>query len=855
MQAAKMPISLFKVAWRYLLGHPLQSLLMLLGISLGVAVAVSVDVANASAARAFDLSVEAVVGRSTHYISGGPGGLPEETYTELRRAGLEIPMAPILSQLIVSEDLGDAPIQLLGIDPFAEQPFRSYLYSDETQANVEQIGAFYSVPGAILISIDLADRFGLAAGDSIQLNVNGQNRPGYIAGLIEPRDALSRRALENLVLADISTVQELSGRLGVLERIDLILPADDTQAAIEQVQSLLSRGAEILPAEGRSQAVEQMTAAFRTNLTALSLLGLTVGLFLIYNTMTFSVVQRRQTFGTLRALGVSGREIFILVLSEALLVGLLGSLFGILLGILMGRGAVDQVSQTINDVFFTLTVREVSLPTSSLVKGGLLGMAATLIAALLPAWEAAKSPPRRILSRSQLELISGKILARAALLGALMALGSGIVLASVELSLTASFACIFGVTIGLALTTPWLTQKLMPPISRILSFIGPLGRLGPREVSGSASRTSPAMAALMVAVAVTIGASLMVGSFRASVITWLDQILSNDVYGSVAGGSLAEPAIPIEPQILDRVHSWPGVETVHLLRNVEVDSPYGPITVSANDNPNDGNEQVYMAKQGSGSDVWAAVQDGAVMISEPLANRLDLWLGDEIVLFTEQGERSFPIAAVFSDYTSSRGNVTMWLANYRELWADDAVTAFSARAAEGVNVDELVEEMRSELNQFQFMNIRSNQGLRVETLEVFDRTFLITRALQLITTAVAFVGVLSAMLALQLEKQRQMGILKAVGLSLRQLWGLTLLETGLIGMVAGVLALPTGYVIAQILLQIINKRSFGWTLQLHLEAAPFIQALLIAVAAALLAGLYPAYRASRRSAADAMRFD
>ena len=850
-----MPASLFKFAWRYLLGHPLQSLLMLLGISLGVAVAVSVDVANASAARAFDLSVEAVVGRSTHYISAGPAGLADELYADLRRAGLEIPMAPVISQLIVSPDLGNTPLQLLGVDPFAEQPFRSYLFSQETQTGIEQIGAFYTVQGAVLVSIDLAEKFGLIVGDNIHVNVNGQSRDAYIVGLLEPRDALSRRALENLVLADISTVQELSGRLGALERIDLILPTDKQEVAKEKILPYLPANVEILPAEGRSQAVEQMTAAFRTNLTALSLLGLTVGLFLIYNTMTFSVVQRRQAFGTLRALGVTGREIFVLVLGEALLVGLFGSALGLVLGIILGRGAVDQVSQTINDVFFTLTVREVNLPASSLVKGALLGIAATFFAALLPAWEAAKSPPRRILSRSQLELLSGKILARAAFLGAAMAAVSLALLATVDLSLGASFACTFGVTIGLAFTTPWLTQRIMPLVSRLLGFIGPLGRLAPREVAGSASRTSPAMAALMVAVAVTIGASLMVGSFRASVINWLDQILSNDIYGSVAGASIAEPAIPIDPVILERVKTWPGVDAVRLLRNVEVDSPYGPITVSANDNPNDGNEQVYVAKQDSGIEVWAAVQDGAVMISEPLANRLGLWVGDKIVLFTQKGEHSFPIVAVFSDYTSSRGNVNMWLDNYRSLWNDDAVTAFSAEVREGYNVDAIVADMKQDLNQIQFVNVRSNLGLRTETLEVFDRTFIITRALQLITTGVAFVGVLSAMLALQLEKQRQMGILKAIGLSIRQLWGLTLLETGLIGAVAGLLALPTGYIIAQILLQLINKRSFGWTLQMHLESAPFIQALLIALAAALLAGLYPAYRASRRSAADAIRFD
>ncbi|MBX3049688.1 MAG: ABC transporter permease [Anaerolineales bacterium] len=849
------PATLFKVAWRYLLSHPLQSLLMLLGITLGVAVAVSVDVANASAARAFDLSVDAVVGRSTHYISAGPTGIPEQDYVELRLAGLELPMAPVVSQLVTSPQMGDLPLQLLGVDPFAEEPFRDYLYDDQRQIDPALIGAFYTVPGAVMLSSDMAAAHGLATGDSIQLDVGGVLRPATIAGLLTPQDALDRRALEGLVLADISTVQEFSGRLGVLERVDLILPSGDA-AALARLQAALPAGLDLQPAEGRSQAVEQMTGAFRTNLTALSLLGLVVGLFLIYNTMTFSVVQRRQSFGTLRALGVSSREVFILVLGEAMLVGLVGSALGILLGVVLGRGAVDQVAQTINDVFFTLTVREVSLPASSLVKGGLLGIVATLLAALVPAWEAAKSPPRRTMSRSQLELISTRLLGQAALLGALLALASGALLASVPLGLVGSFACTFGVTIGMALTTPWITRGLMPWLARLLGgLLGPLGRLAPREVSAATSRTSPAIAALMVAVAVSIGASLMVSSFRGAVIDWLDQILSNDVYGSVASASLSEPAVPINPHILAQLDSWPGVLAVHSLRNIEIDSPYGPLMVSANNNPNDGHEQIYVEKQGTEDEVWAAVQEGAVMISEPLANRLELGMGDVIELQTPGGLRAFPIAAVFRDYTSSRGNVTMWQPQYQTIWNDPSISAFSLLLETGTDPEAVVEELRQAFNATQFLNIRSNAGLRAETLEVFDRTFLISSALELITTAVAFVGVLSAMLALLLEKQRQMGVLKAIGMSLRQLWGLTLLETGLMGLVAGLLALPTGYFVAQILLQIINKRSFGWALDLRLTPQPFVEALLIAVAAALLAGLYPAHRASQRSAADAMRFD
>jgi putative ABC transport system permease protein len=859
MRVNRRPASaaLSKVAWRYLISHPLQSGLMLLGITLGVAVAVSVDVANASAERAFELSTEAISGRTTHYISGGPTGIPEAFYGELRlNEDLNIPIAPVLIHLVNSPQIANQSLQLLGVDPFAEGPFRSYYGNGSESLSPTILTEFLARPGAVLLSNQLATENGIAIGDPIELILNGQVRSAFVAGLIEAEDALSARALENLLLADIATVQELSNQLGILERIDLIIPAENSAEILGKLENQLPVGVSIFQAEGRNQAVEQMTSAFRTNLTALSLLGLLVGFFLIYNTMTFSVVQRRKSFGTLRALGVTGREIFSMVLWEAFFVAILGSALGILLGIVLGRGAVNLVSQTINDLFFALSVRGVSLPIESLIKGGLLGIAATLFATILPAWEAAQSPPSSTLSRARVETLSQRLVRWAALLGVLIASGSALALISLELELNASFAFTFGVVIGFALLAPWLTRLLMPPIARLLGrLFGPIGRLAPREVSNSASRTSVAMAALMVAVAVTIGVSLMVSSFRQSVVLWLDQILSNDIYVSVAGASLPEPMVAIEDSVLSQVENWQGIDEMHLLRNVQVDSPYGPIMVSANNNPNDGEEQVYVSAIGSGSEVWAEVQKGAVMISEPLANRLSLGLGDSLELFGDNGPRNFVIAAVFSDYTSSQGNVAMWLPNYQALWADNAITAFSAGVESDYNVDEIVDQMRVELSALQQLNIRSNLSLRNETLEVFDRTFAITRALQVITTLVAFVGVLSAMLSLQLEKQRQLGIMKAIGLSVRQLWGFVLIETGLIGALAGLLALPTGYAVALILVRLINRRSFGWTFELFVEAEPFVIAFAVSIIAALLAGIYPAYRIGKLRSIEAMRFD
>jgi putative ABC transport system permease protein len=197
----------------------------------------------------------------------------------------------------------------------------------------------------------------------------------------------------------------------------------------------------------------------------------------------------------------------------------------------------------------------------------------------------------------------------------------------------------------------------------------------------------------------------------------------------------------------------------------------------------------------------------------------------------------------------------MSLDTYRQLWRDDAITVLVLRVTPGADAERVARDLEDALAPVQRLFVRPNQALRDDVLEVFDRTFAITGALQLLATVVAFIGVLSALLSLQLDKQRQLGILRAVGLTARQLWGLVMLETGLMGTVAGLLSMPAGYALSLILIYIINRRSFGWTLQMQVEPAPFIEALVVAVIAALLAGIYPAYRMGKMVTAEALRFE
>jgi putative ABC transport system permease protein len=847
--------SLFRIGWRYLRFHLWQSILMVLGISIGVAVAVGIDIANTSASRAFDLSTEAIVGKSTHYISGGSQGIDESIYVDLLRAGVEVPIAPIITDYVTSPSMNNTTLQLLGIDPFSEAPFRNYL-GGEDGVVVAGLTTFLTQPNSALLSEELARNYDLDLGDKFEIEYAGRVNQVSVAGLLNPADNLTRQAIDGLLLVDIATAQEITGRFGKVDRIDLIVPGI-AEASLEWIQNQLPSGILVLPNEVRSGAIEQITAAFRLNLTALSLLALVVALFLIYNTMTFSVVQRRPLFGTLRSLGVTRQEIFLMVVSEAFVIGFIGAAFGILIGILMGRGAVRLVSQTINDLFFVTTLRDLPIPLISLVKGFVLGILATVITAAFPAWEAASATPRTALSRANLESKAQRVVYWLGIAGVIIIFIGLVVLALSNTSLVFSFAGTFAVIFGFAILTPTFTIWLMSVASKLTSRIwGLLGRMAPREVVNSISRTSIAVAALMVAIAVTIGVSLMVNSFRFTVDSWMNQILHGDIYVSVPGATVSQPLQAIDPKVINVLEEWEGVQRVDLLQNALVDSPAGPIQISANNNPNDGLEQIYRASEYAPNEIWQAVEQGSVLVSEPLANRLDLPLkGGVLPLYTNEGLRNFPIAGIYYDYASSQGNAILFLEQYRQYWNDDQIAAAAVILEPGVDIQASTDALKVRLAEIQSLLVRPNQVLRQDALEVFDRTFAITSALQLMTTIVAFVGVLSAMMSLQLDKQRQLGILKAIGLTGPQIWRLITLETGLMGTVAGLLSMPTGYVLALILVFIINQRSFGWTLQMQLTPEPFVQAFVIAFSAAVLAGLYPALRIIRRNTSEAIRFD
>jgi putative ABC transport system permease protein len=841
---------------RSLARHPWQIALSIAGIALGVAVVVGIDLASLSARRAFELSSEALIGRATHAISA-PGGVPDELYSRLRRGEPELDVAPVIERGVRA--LGDSPrtMTLLGVDPIADAAVRPWLSGNDGALSRDRRSSttdLLTKHGTALIARSAAQALGVSLGGELSLRVDSRVEALRVLGWLEPQDELARRALEGLIVVDIATAQELCQFEGRLTRIDVAV-SDASKGAIERLRTSLPPGTTLAPANERSEGLADMARAFDLNLSMLALLALLVGMFLIYNTMTFSVVQRREMIGAMRTLGVTRAQVFAAVASEALWIGALGTVIGVALGTLLARGLVQLTTRTINDLYFTVAVSDVELAPRELARGVVLGLGATLAGALAPAFEATRCAPRVAQMRSSIELATRGRAVRFAIAGALLAAIAALCLATPGRRLDTAFIGLFALLGAFALAVPAACLAIARFAAAPLgSIFGSFGRQAARGVVANLSRTWIAVAALSIAIAATVGMGVMIASFRSTLARWLEISLRADIYVSAPSLQASRNLSTLDPALVERVRREPGIDAIGTYRGTLLDTPRGPLNVGAIEVPGR-EESSFHFLAGEPAEVWRAFRSGAVIVSEPFAWRHEVGVGDELELPTDDGPRKFAIAGVYSDYTSDRGFVMLERATYERFWRDRGIGSLAIFAKPGTDPSELIGRLRALVPGDEQVLIRPSRVLREVSLALFERTFKITDVLRLLATAVAFIGVVSALFALELERARELAILRALGAFPRDIATLVLTESGLMGAIAGVLALPLGLALALVLTHVVNRRSFGWTLAIEIPPGVLAAAVGLALAAALVAGIYPAWRMSRAPIARALRGD
>jgi putative ABC transport system permease protein len=516
---------------------------------------------------------------------------------------------------------------------------------------------------------------------------------------------------------------------------------------------------------------------------------------------------------------------------------------------------VGMVAQTVTDFYFNAGPGQLALEPLGLLGGVALGTLAAGLAGLRPSWEATTVSPRQALMRSSLESDSH----RAARVGAVVAVAAvvvGVALLWASRSIVASFIGVFIVLLGLSLATPLVALATARALGTLFGRrLGMIGRMAIRSIGAHLSRTGVAMAALMMALAVAVGIGLMITSFRSTVERWLQASLPADLYITTAAGG-AQDAVPVDlvpESLLDEIATLPGVNGVNALRRAAVTSSAGELTVVAL--AMDSRSHDAFPFKGSAIDgAWEAFHAGeTVLVSEPLASRTTLSVNDKLDLRAPGSEGPIPVGGVFYDYSTDRGYLLMSLDLYRRLWNDPGITAASVFVQTGVSLEEVAAEVRRALPAGSGLVVRSDAVLRTESLRVFDRTFQITGILRGLAIVVAMIGILGSLMALQLERTRELGLLRAAGLTRAQLWKLVTAQTGLMGLISGLLALPVGAAMAAMMIYVVNRRSFGWTMPMEVDPVLLIQTVAVAIVAAVLAGVLPSRRMATVSPAEALR--
>jgi putative ABC transport system permease protein len=742
-------------------------------------------------------------------------------------------------------------LHLIGLDPFAETGIRT-LGLDEIEAVAGQENLFFALlsePGALLVSQPFLERHALSRGDTLSLIVGARPRTAFVLGML-PEQVEDLTVPDNLALCDLATALELTGRDDV-SRIDLVLRDD---SVVARVRAALPPGVGIEAPGGRAARLNEMVHALGVNLRALSYLALFVSLFLIYNAMLLAVLRRRRSIGLVRCLGATRAEVLGAWFLEGLTLGVVGSGLGLLLGLAGGGIALDGVQTTASGLYGTVSRGGVDLAAASVVKAILVGLMAALAATAWPAWEAARTVPAHTSERGDVEERAGRVRRWTPFLSLPFLLAAAMALRWPTDSALPGYLAAMCLSLAAGVSTPAVTYVLLGLGLRPLRWLGPLPFLAARNLRAGMSRTGVALAALAVALSMSVAMGTMVGAFRSEVIGWIEETVAADIYISPATAQINRSEARLSDALAARLASFPGVEKVDSIRGEEIDAD-GIATYCAGIQL-----EVYRVEaqprllEGPPlEEYFDLLRSGQAGITESLSRKTGKHPGDAITV--QVGDRRFDltVAGVYKDYSSDRGVVLLDRSTFERTFGPRQPNGLALYLAPEVDAEALVDHLQRQLSSQWSLVIRSNRSLRREALMVFDRTFAVSRALEGIGIAVAAIGILGALLAMLLERRREIATLRALALTRRQVATLLVFESTILAVLAWLLALGLGSALAWILLRVINVRSFGWSLPWAWPLEIWMWNLLFAVAAAILATLYPIVRSSRLSIATGLR--
>ncbi len=806
---------LIQFSRRFLYRHPGQLILALAGIAAGVAVVTGVALMRDVLVESLDSATDALSGRESLRIEAPGEALDERLMIDLATSAGAPNLVPVLRARV---RLDGQLLELLGLDPMAIDTGGPMGLSGAAT------GALLATPNGFIASQRTFERLAIEAGDERVVRAAGRQHELQAVGAFA-----AGREMDDRLVMDLANAQQLLDRRGELSWVEA--PPEAREWLAERLPDSL-----ILTDAGQRRAsAASLTEGMRTNLGAMSLLSLAVGLFVIHAVFSFLLVQRRRDLGMLRAVGVTQRQVGWLLGGETLVLAGLGALAGLVLGTWLATSLLELARQPVAELYRMVPAAGIA-PSPGLYAGiWLLAVASALASVSTVLRRAMATPPGQLSRQEQ----AGTAPGNGQLAGVAGALGlAGLALIVFVDSLIAVLAGLFVLLAACALLAPLAGSTLLRAGSRRLG--SGLARRALAMLGSARSRIGPALSALSLALALSAGMAMMVLGFRVAVDDWIDRLLRADVYMTAAADGL-------DQQVLAGVEGWPEVEAVSTTRErvlgdgtrlMAYDLPpeaWGGFELLAGDTTRA--REAFQAGRGA-------------LVSEAQARNAGLSPGAAIALPTRDGERRLEVVGVYRDYTSDRGIIAIDGDLYRSLWNDAVFDSFGLYLAEGQSPEALsgrVEALPVEAR------LTDRAAVIEQTLAVFDRTFRISWALAILVAIIAGVALVSALLALGLERGREYATLRALGLTRTGLARLVLTQTTALAAAAAALAVPISLAIHAVLSLVVQPRAFGWSVGLTLPWQPWAVMIPLALLAGLLAGLYPAWAIARRDPAPMLR--
>ncbi len=843
-----------------------HTLITVAGICLGVAAIVSIGIVNKSVMHSFEDSINRVTGRASLQVTGAASGFPEELIEHVQKVtGVEYAVPVIDTQGLLVKGK-ERTLMILGVDVLQDSNIRDYKLAEDN-SDIPDPLLFLARPDSILLTKEMADREGLSIDQTIQVQTVRGIRTFRVRGLLNP-EGPAKIASGNIAIMDYPAAQMAFGKEGRIDRIDVsLLRGEDLETVRGRIKQALPEGYTIVTPEGRTKQVEVLISHFQKNINLISFIAVFVGMYLIYNAVSISVVQRKKEIGILRALGTTRGQIIALFLGETAVMAVAGSLLGLGTGILFAKSALGAVSQTVSELYLRTSVTEISLSWPGLAIGFATGIVASLAAALFPALASTRISPVsaiRSLPYSEEGLLSGKRLQIAA--------AAFILLAALLLILHKSFgdspllhnsATMFLATIflllGISLATPAaLTIFLVVFRKTIAPHVGAVGRLAGLNLQKNITRNAVAAAAVFYGISVFVSSSGIIYSAKQSVLEWIDSYVRGDII-ITSGHPIATTGsqnIPMPVELWKELEKVPGVKSADPFRKIYIDYHGRRILLLTLDVDRRMLYSPFKVAQGTREEMVRLLpKQDYIAINESLAAQEHLKPGDTMVLPTPGGQVAFTVAVVNVDYSSDSGSFLMDLHTYQKYWKEYLADSFSIRVTSPENVLVVRDEIARRFGNERKLFVLPAREFKDEVRKVIDQGFAVNHAINIITMTIACFGIIVTLLASVLERTREIGVLRSIGMLRSQVSGVVVIESMLLGVIGGVLGAGAGVIIGWMSLEGFLKGDYGASMSYHVHWVSIFWAIVLSALLAALAGVYPARRAAKTNIVEALAYE